>query len=305
MKIIFTGTPQFACPSLEALNQHHQILAVITEPNRPQGRGQKISPTPVKELALKLGLPILEKPINQLIFDIQNLQPDVLVVVAYGEIIPPEILAIPRFGAINIHPSLLPQYRGSSPITAAILNGDSETGVSLIKMTSSIDAGPIIAQTKMQISPTETAGTLEKRLALESAELLVKTLQEKILARPACPQTGAVTYAKKIKPDDAELKLTKPAVTLERQVRAYNPKPGAFLKMIQIDRLKIWQARMTTPLTSSELLTTPLSPIKVYAGEPIIETTNGNWLILEAVQPPGKKVMSGQEFVRGYLKTTL
>jgi methionyl-tRNA formyltransferase len=320
MKIVFAGTPDFAVPSLKTLLKHHRILAVVTQPDRSRGRGRKIKPSPVKDAVLKYKIPILTKPINQLASQLKKLAPDLIVVVAYGQILSSKILDIPRFGAINLHASLLPKYRGASPIQAAILNGDRETGVSLIKMTPKLDAGPIIAQRKIKITARETAGSLHDKLANLGAGLLednriftfaqpslraskaspggaerrsLRQAKANILLSATKQNESHATYTKKITTADARLDLSKPAKTLERQIRAYNPWPGAWLKFSifnfqfsNFKRLKIFKA---------EIKKESKHPLALQCGDKKL-------LIPLEVQPEGRKKMSGEEFVRGYLK---
>jgi len=325
MKIIFAGTPDFAVPSLKTLIKHFDVCAVITQPDRPCGRGQKIKQSPVKEAVLEYNqqdkiknIPIFTQPINQLFNQLTKLQPDLIVVAAYGQILSQKILDIPRIGAINIHASLLPKYRGPSPIQAAILNGGEHTGISIIKMTSKLDAGPIIAKAKIKITADETAGSLHDKLARLGAELLEKTLsyhperlpadkagsersrQKFFSAKLANQNDAKATYVKKITKSDAQLDLSKPAQILERQIRAYNPWPGAWIQILNskfkiqnsnIKKLKILRAKIKHKNSQTALPTIPCG--------------DGNLLILTEVQPEGKKRMSGEEFARGYLENRL
>lgn len=326
MKIIFAGTPDFAVPSLKTLIKNFGIRAVITQPDRPCGRGQKIKPSPVKEIVLKYNqqekiknIPIFTQPINQLFNQLTKLQPDLIVVAAYGQILYQKIIDIPQMGAINLHPSLLPKYRGPSPIHAAILNGDRETGVSIIKMTVGLDAGPIIAQSKIKIAAQETTGSLHDKLALLGAELLEKVLTDFKSTRdlksfhPYPQNNTSATYTKKNIHNDAQLDLSKSSDFLERQIRAYNPWPGAWLK-VKSYRLKIWQAKIKNnsqcarPLSQAKLCghamrNSSINKLKIYQNQPAILCGDGQLLILTEVQPEGKKRMSGEEFARGYLRT--
>ena len=310
LKIIFAGTPEFAVPALKALIKNHDLLAVISGADKPQGRGRKITPSPIKITALKHNLKIFDAPINQLSTEIKKLHPDFLIAAAYGQIISKEILDLPRCGAINLHPSLLPKYRGPSPIQASILNGDAETGASIIKMTVNLDAGPIIAQSKIKIAADETAGSLHDKLARLGAELLLKAIKlYKYKTLKLKPQDGSLaTYTKKITAANTQLDPLQPAQTLERQIRAYNPWPGAWLKFSifnfqfsNFNRLKVLKAMVqknSQPLKSVK----SIQSLIIYQNQPAVICGDGKLLILTEVQPEGKKRMNGEEFARGYLR---
>ncbi|HYV31556.1 MAG TPA: methionyl-tRNA formyltransferase [Candidatus Binatia bacterium] len=252
MKIIFMGTAELACPSLKALcrAESFEMLAVVTQPDKPKGRDLKVQFTPVKTVALAEGLPVLqpERARNEaFIGQLRALQPDLIVVAAYGQILPQAILDLPRFGCVNVHASLLPKYRGAAPIPWAILNGDPETGVTLMKMDAGLDTGAILCQATTPIAPTDDAQTLHDRLAALGAELLVKTLpdfvSDRITPRPQ-PVEGA-SYARKITKEDGQLDWSQPARVLWCRVRGFTPWPGAFTHYSFRDQarlLKIWSA---------------------------------------------------------------
>ncbi|MGD0258324.1 MAG: methionyl-tRNA formyltransferase [Verrucomicrobiota bacterium] len=254
LRIVFMGTAELSCDSLRALlaSPAFQVVAVVTQPDRPKGRELKLQPSPVKQLALHAGLPVLqpERARDEVFLSaLRELQPDLIAVAAYGQILPQSILDLPRFGCLNLHTSLLPRYRGAAPIQWAILNGDAETGVTIMKMDAGLDTGDILAQATTLIHPEDNSETLHDRLARMGAELLVRTLPDyvagKLLARPQ-PVEGA-SYAPKIKKQDGRLDWTQPARALWNRVRGLVPWPGAFSCLPgqpQPHLLKIWQAEV-------------------------------------------------------------
>jgi methionyl-tRNA formyltransferase len=235
LRIIFLGTAELSCASLQALagDAKFQIAAVVTQPDRPKGRDLKPQPSPVKSLALRLGLSVLQPEHardEQFIAGLSVLQPDLIVVVAYGQILPPAILDLPCHGCLNVHTSLLPIYRGAAPIQWAIANGDTETGVTIMKMDVGLDTGDIIAARRTTIQPGDNSATLHDRLAQLGAELLAQTIPDyvagKIQPRPQ-PAEG-VSYAAKIKKEDGRIDWNRPAQTIWNRLRAFTPWPGAF-----------------------------------------------------------------------------
>jgi methionyl-tRNA formyltransferase len=235
LRIIFLGTAELSCASLQALagNPQFQIAAVVTQPDRPKGRALKPQPSPVKSLALKLGLPVLQPERardEQFIAELRALQPDLIVVVAYGQILPPAILDLPRRGCLNIHTSLLPKYRGAAPIQWAIANGDTETGVTLMRIDAGLDTGDIVAQRRTPIRPEDDSATLHDRLAQLGAELLAQTIPDYVAGKiqpKAQPAEGA-SYAAKIKKEDGRIDWNQPGRTIWNRLRAFTPWPGGF-----------------------------------------------------------------------------
>jgi len=235
LRIIFMGTAELSCASLEKLvgDKSLSFLAVVTQPDKPKGRDLRLAPSPVKSLAEKLNLPVLQ-PLKardeQFISELRELKPDLLVVVAYGQILPQTILDLPRFGCLNVHTSLLPKYRGAAPIQWAIADGEPETGVTIMKMDAGLDTGPILSMRRTPILPADDAQTLHDRLAQLGAELLVETIPDyvarKIQPQPQ-PATGS-TYAAKIKKEDGKVDWHLPAVQIWNRLRAFTPWPGAF-----------------------------------------------------------------------------
>jgi len=307
LKTIFCGTPEFALPVLKKLQKTPwiEICCVVTAPDKPAGRGQNLCSPPVKKLAQSLGLPILQpiklkKALSRFYF----LQPEIIVVAAYGKIFPQELLEMPFYGCLNLHPSLLPKYRGPSPIQFALLNGEKETGVTLMKMTEKMDAGPIYAQSKTKIKPNDTSLTLSQRLAQRSAWLLLKTLP-KIIQNQITPQPQdetQATYTKLLTKEDGQIFWNKPAEEIEKQIRAFSYWPGSFTffkdKKGLIRRLKIHQAKIVTWLD----LSTQRNYGEVFSNEnkELLVQTGDGCLCLEKVQLEGKKPVSGREFLKGY-----
>jgi len=284
MRILFIGTAELACPCLEAVHRltGHELIGVVTQPDKPKGRSLQLSPPPVKLTAVKLGLPVSQPvKIRDAVEDIRAMRPDLIVVVAYGQILTKAILEIPPRGCINVHTSLLPRWRGASPIQSALLAGDSETGVTTMFMDEQLDHGDIILQRREPIRPDDTSATLHDRLAAIGADLLAETLM--LADWPRRPQDEAqVTRASKFAKADGRIDWTKSAVEIDRQVRAFNPWPGAFTDRDGI-LLKVWKVELA-PDTST--------------GADIVRTGNGVLRLLE-VQPAGGKRMSFAAFARG------
>ena len=235
LRIIFLGTAELSCASLQALagNPQFQIAAVVTQPDRPKGRELKPQPSPVKSLALRLGLPVLQPERardEKFIAGLRTLQPDLIIVVAYGQILPPAILDLPRHGCLNIHPSLLPKYRGAAPIQWAVANGDTETGVTIMKMDAGLDTGPIVSQRRTPIRPEDDSATLHDRLAQLGAELLVQTIPDYVAGKiqPVPQPAKGASRSAKIKKKDGRIDWNQPAQTIWNRLRAFTPWPGAF-----------------------------------------------------------------------------
>ncbi|MBQ4856054.1 methionyl-tRNA formyltransferase [Rhodanobacter sp. B2A1Ga4] len=249
MRLVFAGTPEFSLPCLAACRASGaEVVAVYTQPDRPAGRGRKLTPSPVKQAALAAGIAV-EQPESLKSADVQQVlaayRPDLLVVVAYGLILPRKVLAIPRLGCWNVHASLLPRWRGAAPIQRAILAGDSESGVDLMQMEAGLDTGPVLLERRTSISRDDTGGSLHDRLATLGAAVLAeglrRTLAGEALAASPQPEDG-VTYAHKLDKAEAKLDFSRPAIELERQVRAFDPWPVAEGE-IAGEPLRIWAAR--------------------------------------------------------------
>lgn len=292
------GTPQFAVPSLLALCERHQAVGVVTQPDRPAGRGRCVTPSPVKETALAQGIAVYQPQTLRTAEAIEPLarwQPEVIVVAAFGQILPPAVLALPPHGCLNVHASLLPRYRGAAPIPAAILAGDEMTGVTLMRMDEGMDTGPILAQADLPVAAGDTAGSLTTQLAELGARLLVDLLPGWLAGEVAArPQDAArAIYCKPLKKQDGLLDWSAPAVQLDRQVRACHPWPGAYTTW-RGQVLKIARAR-PRPEWAGE--GRPGTVVLLPEGLGVV--TGQGLLELVEVQAAGKKPMPAGEFVRG------
>ncbi len=299
-RIIFAGSPDFAVPSLRALQaQAREIVAVLTQPDRPAGRGRVLTASPVKRLALELGLPVLQpqslKP-PEVQAQLEALEADLMVVVAYGQLLPPNVLELPAHGCVNVHASLLPRWRGASPVQAAILAGDPETGVSLMQLEAGLDTGPVYATRRIAIGERETAGELLVRLAELGAGLLAEALDDILAgrARPQAQPSTGVTYAPRIQKSEATIGWTNTAVEIDRQIRAYNPWPVAET-LLDGARLRCWSA---VPLAGRDDDRPPGTV--VGAGDAGIDVQTGaGCLRLTRVQMPGKAPMPASALAHG------
>lgn len=299
MRIVFFGSGNFALPSLHALNRSpHQILAVITAPPAPQGRGRKTLPTPVARLAAEFGLPILTPPSPnsaQFAAELRALSPECGVVVDYGYILKPEILAIPPYGFINLHPSLLPRYRGPAPIPRQLMDGCEQTGITVFQLDPGIDTGDILNQLELPVDPDETAGELADRLAEKGAELLCLTLNQlaagNIRRQPQDP--ALASRAPKITKAERWIDWQRPGLTIHNQIRALAPHPGA-LTRFRNRELQILRSRFRSlpPAEPPGTILITDNRLCVVAGRDGIE-------ILE-LKPAGGKIITGKDFINGY-----
>lgn len=309
------GTPDFAVPSLRAITNikpktyNLTPIAVVTQPDRPVGRKQTLTPPPVKRVAEELGIPVLQ-PVKlrnpETVEAIKSLKPDLIVVVAYGQIIPKTILTIPRFGTLNVHGSLLPTYRGASPLIAAIAAGERETGVTIMLMDELLDHGPILARSRIPIDPHETGGSLSQKLSTLGAQLLAATIPQWISGamKPQEQDPGMATMTKLLNREDGKINWHEFAETIERKIRAYNPWPGAWTvwkRGLEMLRLGIHRTRIATPVTRSASEAISYSPGTAIATEQgfAVQCENGALEILE-IQPQGKRIMNAAEFLHGY-----
>lgn len=297
MRIVFMGTPEFALPSLDALYEAgHEIAAVVTQPDRPRGRGHRLQPTQVARRALELGLSV-HKPKSvrdpEFLTQMRALAPDAVVLVAFGQLIPPELLDLPPQGCINLHPSLLPKYRGASPIHAPLLAGESITGVTTMYMDEGLDTGDIILQEEVAIEPTDNAGDLHDRLAVIGARLLCTTMERLSAGQaPRCPQDGAAaSYAPKVQKLEVDWALS--ADVVARNIRGLSPFPGAFT---YLDGLRLKPLRAVTfPGARGRA-----GEIVGVEGEALIVACGEGCVAVSEVQPEGKLPMTGADFARGY-----
>ena len=299
-RIVFFGTPSFALPPLETLIQGpDEVVAVVTQPDRKKGRGRKVFASPVKELALQKRLPILQpEKVKEVSFQekLKSFGTDLFVVAAYGQILPKTILSLPRYGAMNIHASLLPKYRGSAPIAWAILNGEKKTGVTTMLMDEGMDTGDILLQSEIPIHEDETTETLQDRLALSGTQLLSETLEKMKNGEihPKPQDHSKATYAPMLKKEDGRIDWTKGAEEIDRQVRAFHPWPGAYTEW-QGQILKIYKGDVREGKVAGKAGTV------LWVGTDLIEieTGKGSYLLKE-VQLEGKRRMSTRDFLSGH-----
>jgi methionyl-tRNA formyltransferase len=305
-RIVFMGTPDFAVPTLLALAGQHQIAGVVTQPDRPAGRGKRLMASPVKEAAHTLGLPLfqpetLREP--EAVGQLAAWQPDVIVVAAFGQLLRPPVLALPQRGCLNVHASLLPRYRGAAPIPAAILAGDARTGVTIMRMDEGLDTGPILAQAECPITAEDTTATLTVKLADLGAQLLLEVLPAWVAGQAESrPQDdSAATYCALLTKEDGHLDWKRPVAYLDRQVRACDPWPGAYTTW-DGRRLKVLRARLRREEPTGELAAGPgeALPGLVVDLEPGVGVVTGEGILeLLEVQLAGKRPMAAIPFARG------
>lgn len=298
--IVFMGTPQFSVPILEGLVAHdYQVLAVVTQPDRKVGRKQVLQQTPVKKAAVQLNLPVFQPEKlsgSQALADLIALQPDLIVTAAYGQFLPTKLLEAAKIAAINVHGSLLPKYRGGAPIQYAVLNGDSEIGITIMHMAKKMDAGDMIEQAHIPIEASDDTGSLFDKLSYVGRDLLLKTLPRIIdQTAPRIPQDEAqVTFAYNITKEQERLDINQPAIQLVNQIRALRPQPGAWLP-INGQRTKLWQAtvaKTTTNQPAGVIVAINKKDFELAAG-------NGTVLKITEIQPAGKAKMPVQSFLNG------
>lgn len=300
MKIIFAGTPQFAAPILQTLiNSQHEVVAVYTQPDRPAGRGQKLHASPVKELALQHNLPVCQP---QTLRDeseqkkLKGWQADVMIVVAYGLILPKIILETPRLGCINVHASLLPRWRGAAPIQRAILAGDNETGITIMQMDEGLDTGLMLHKVTTIITATDTSQTLHDRLSTLGAEALLATLNNLPNIIPEKQNDADSNYAKKIEKQEAEINWQQSANEIGRLIRAFNPWPVAYT-FLDNQPLRIWQAQPIAEKTSASPGTI------IYVDKDNIDVATGDGILrLQKIQLPGGKCLSIKDVLNAHAK---
>lgn len=300
-KTIFIGTPDFGVPALRALvnDPQFEIEAVITQPDRAIGRSQELVATAIKAEAQKLGLKVWQPlKIRELTEKITEVNPDVIVVVAYAQIIPEEILNIPKFGCVNIHGSLLPKYRGASVVQAAIINGDHKTGVTIMKMDKNLDTGPIILQAETVIAPNETASTLFEKLSALGGEILVPALKNYLTGKitPQAQNESESSYVGLLKKEDGQIDWNKPAEELERFIRAMIPWPGAYTKIKETG--EILKITKTAP-HFFDINDMPAGKVFHYKNKLVVQTGR-DAIIIEKLQLAGKKEATAEEFLNGH-----
>jgi len=295
-RIVFMGSDVFSLPILQKLITGYPVVGVVTQPDKPAGRGKKLTPSAVTKFATRHNLPVAQpKKLSEpgFLVAMKEWNPEAVVVAAYGKILPLDILSFPDYGCINVHASLLPRWRGASPIRTAILNGDPETGVTIMLMDEGIDTGDVLAKRRVEIEDSDTYGTLIHKLSEMGAELLIETLPL-YFNRQLDPEPQAneiATYTSMIKKSDAELDFSKPADYLERKIRAFNPDPVCFMKWDD-STLRVYKSEVSK---NSMLEQGQRGKINKFPGV----GTPGKDLILLEVQPEGKRIMSGKAFLNG------
>ena len=302
MKVVFMGTPDFAVGTLEAIvGAGHEVAAVVTQPDKPKGRGGVMAMSPVKECALSHGLTVLQplKARNpEFIEEIKAINPDVIVVVAFGQIIPSEIIHMPKFGCINVHASLLPKYRGASPIQWTVLDGCEYSGVTTMLMDEGIDTGDILETATVKLDERETGGSLFDRLSLVGAKLLVETLDKAEAGQlhPVKQDDSQSSYVRMMDKSFGLMDFTQPVEVLERKVRALNPWPSAFTHMDE-KLLKIWDA---TVIQDNNVKAGDYGKVKTDGKTCFMVACDGGYLSVNELQLEGKKRMKVEDFLRGY-----
>ena len=299
LHLVFCGTPRFAVPTLDNLVEAgFSVHLVVTQPDRPRGRGLELAHSPVKARALKLGLPVIQpnaiKQNEELLSQLSAIHPDAIIVVGYGRIIPQWMLDLPRFGNLNLHASLLPQYRGAAPIQWAIARGESITGVTTMRIDAGLDTGDILLQNEVPIVPDDTAETLGPRLAATGAELMVETLQRLVAGtvHPHPQDDSQATLAPLLRKEDGRIDFQRTAEEICNRLRGFQPWPGAFTTF-RTKNLRVWSARPTeNRLASAELA--------IAEDRLIVGCGQGAALELVELQPEGKKRMTARDFIHGY-----
>lgn len=301
MRVVFMGTPEFAVPSLQVVGEEHQLLAVVTQPDRKQGRGQRVRFSAIKELALDYNVPIYQPErvgTKSFVKILQDLKPDIIVVVAFGQKITNDILALPIHGCINVHSSLLPKYRGAAPIQYAIINGETVTGVSTMYLSEEWDAGDVILQAEEEISHNDTAGQLHDRLAIKGAQLLGETLK-KIQAgvAPRIPQNHAkATYAPKLEKDDGLINWNDSAKNICNLIRGMNPWPVAYFNYND-SVIRVWQGSIIASNNRDEAI--EIGRIIDITDQGIVVGTSEGMVVLEKLQRQGARPVSGRDLANG------
>lgn len=294
LKIVFMGSPDFALPSLQALAKQFDVVGVITQPDKPSGRGRELKPPPVKILAGELNIPITQperlRDTNQL--EIWN--PDLIVVAAFGQILKKNILDFPKYGCLNVHASLLPRWRGAAPINAAILVGDEETGITIMKMDVGLDTGDMLTKKSIRLNPDDTAGSVFQTLSTLGAALLIETIPDYVNGKiiPERQNNELATYAPMLKKEDGKLNFNQSVSELERRIRAMNPWPSAWFEWGG-NLLKVMKASVISQKKNAE------NGSRLTVNDRPAVCCSDGILVLEEVQPAGKKIMSGKSFLLG------
>lgn len=311
MRMIFMGTPDFAAPVLTALvRAGHEVAAAVTQPDKPRGRGKEVQETPVKQAAKELGIPVWQ-PVRvrepEFIAKLEEAEPEVIVVAAFGQLLPEAILKLPPYGCVNVHASLLPKYRGAAPIQWAVINGESKTGITIMQMDAGLDTGDMLAKREIEIDPKETGGSLFDKLSGLGGPLLLETLADLEAGRvKAVPQTGESSYAPQLKKEMGEINWEEGAERIERRIRGLSPWPSAYT-YLNGKTLKIWSAEVSAEgiLGASEgsgsknLVSGRCGEILSVEKERFLVRTGAGILSVKELQLEGKKRMTAEAFLRG------
>ena len=298
MKIIYFGTPEFAVPSLQALIESGEdVISVVTQPDKIKGRGHQLSQPPVKELALSMGISVLQPSgirTPEFLDEIAGLAPDVIVVVAYGKILPPSLLGLPPLGCVNVHASLLPQYRGAAPIQWALINGDEKTGITTMFMDEGMDTGDILLKEEVEIYEEDNAYTLSRRLSLAGSSLLIKTLEglKDGLIRPV-PQSNKPTFAPPLKKENGRINWSSSARDISNLIKGTYPWPGAYC-YLNGEKINIIKAKVIPHNNKGTA-----GRIEQISSSDILVSTGSGILAVSEVKPEGKKIMSASAFTHG------
>ncbi len=301
MRIVFFGSPASALPSLKKiLDAGHRIELIISQPDKPTGRGKKLMPCPVKKMALDLNIPVYQpfriKKDTEALDKLKDIQPDLNVVVAYGQIIPSSIIYLPKYNSLNVHFSLLPKYRGASPVQWALLNGEEKTGITIFELNEKMDEGNILTQAETIILPDENAAELEARLAQTGAELLIKTISEIKKIKPVKQDHTLATFAPKLSKADGRIDWTKDSLYIQRKLRAFNPWPSTYVffgeKRIKIHKGKKIEGQALPSSSPGEILKIQKDGIQVCCGEQSL-------FLFERVQPENRNIMDAYAFSLG------
>jgi methionyl-tRNA formyltransferase len=296
IRTVFMGSPGFAMPVLRKLAAQYLVVGIVTQPDRPSGRGRVLTPPPIKRLADELNLPVIQpRRLSELdaLQQLHHWAPELIVVAAFGQILKSQILDLPKFGCINVHASILPRWRGAAPIQAAILNGDQTTGITIMRMDPGIDTGPILRQKPIPITYEDTTGTLVVKLSALGADLLLETLPAYLDGEllPLSQDDSQATYSPMIRKEDGLLDFSEPAIKLDRKIRAFNPWPGTFTywnnQILKIHRTHAF-----------ELVSEQAGKYIIYQQLPAITTGNGI-LVVDELQLAGRNIQSGKAFLNG------
>jgi methionyl-tRNA formyltransferase len=304
VNIIFMGTPDFAVPSLRVLlDLGYNVIAVVTQPDRPKGRKRLLTPTPVKQEALLHGIPVLQPEKLRhpdSVESLRELKPDLIVTAAYGQILPKSVLELPSHGCINIHASLLPKYRGGAPIHYAVMRGDSVTGVTIMYMAAGMDTGDMITRVEVPIEDTDTTGSMFEKLSLAGADLLKRTLPDLLAGSlTATPQNeDEATYSPNIKREDEWIDWSRDSLSIFNQIRGLNPFPGAYTTW-NGENMKVWASKKPEANNTRASLSELPGTVLQSSAEGIEVRTGSGTLWLTQIQPAGKKAMDAAEFLRG------